>query len=228
MLARQDMQRLLLDFDVLTVIKHWIQPLPNGSLGNVTVRQRIIESVASMKGEQGISPNDLKRSELGKVIMLLYRHKSETPKMKTQLKALIEQWSRPIFQKSGNMRDLGRVARGGSDGIAAISARQPKAAAAATGRKNQPEQDLNSLITSGKRASNETGTTRVRVPFSKGFAFSVRPQGRSGAADGTSPDSKRPKDNRDKLTKRMVEKGRAVSKNQRSANVSVEGRVTKG
>ena len=34
--------------------------------------------------------------------------------------------------------------------------------------------------------------------------------------------------NRDKLSKRMLEKSRPQSKNQRSANISVEGRRTKG
>jgi hypothetical protein len=36
-----------------------------------------------------------------------------------------------------------------------------------------------------------------------------------------------PKDNRGHLSKRMVEKTRVVAKNQRSANISVEGRVVK-
>jgi hypothetical protein len=39
--------------------------------------------------------------------------KDETPTMKRQVKckSLIDQWSRSISKKSGNMRDLGRVDR---------------------------------------------------------------------------------------------------------------------
>ena len=101
-LARKDMARVLLDLDLLSACKRWVEPLPNGSLGNVTLRRRILEALAAMTGENGIATHDLKRSGFGKTAMTLYMHRSETPEMKKLLKGLIEQWSRPIFQKSGN------------------------------------------------------------------------------------------------------------------------------
>ena len=76
----------------------------------------------------------------------------------------------------------------------------------------------------------ESGINRVRVPFSKGFQYSVRPQNRTGGVvdkrrqQSTAP----PTVVRGKLGKRILEKGRAVSKNVRSANISIEGRATKG
>jgi transcription factor SPN1 len=252
------MQRTLLELDVLVVCKRWIQPLPNGTLGNVTVRQRLLSVIAEMKGDNGITPNDLKRSEFGKVIMILFKHPSETPTLKRQCKALVEQWSRPIFQKSGNMRDLERVhhLRGESTGgLASIRRQQAQVEASAARAAMQQQRsrtgggpassnkDLQSIIASGKQGGTDqpASANRVRVPFSKGFAFSVRPemradvqQQRAGAAGGggvgaakglTSP----PKDgNRGKLSKRMLEKSRTKAKNQRSANISVEGRRTKG
>lgn len=232
MMARRDMQRSLLEMGLLTVCRRWIQPLPSGKLGNVTVRDRLIDAIGAMNGENGISSHDLKVSEFGKTVMVLYKHRDETPTMKRKLKTLIEQWSRPIFQKSGNMRDLERVNRG-EKGLAALSrqqqimARQVEAAAEA---KAAAKQDIQSMIADGKKGSGESGINRVRVPFSKGFAFTVRPEGRVA---GDSPSEKRrggagSADTRGKLSKRMVEKGRAVSKNQRSANISIEGRRTKG
>jgi len=231
------MQRILLDFDLLTVVKRWVQPLPNGHLGNVTVRQRLLEAVSKMNGEHGVSANHLKRSGLGKTVMTLYKHRSETPAMKRQLKDLVEQWSRPIFQKSGNMRDLERVQRG-ETGLAALS-RQQMSSARRQERHKQVEtesnkQDLDSLIASGKKGGTESGIARVRVPFSKGFAYSVRPQGRGPEASpekrsvGGGGGGAAVKDTRGKLSKRMVEKGRTAGKNQRSANISIEGRATKG
>ena len=230
-LTRRDMQRMLLDLDLLIVCRRWIQPLPNGTLGNVTVRQKLLTAIGNMTGENGISANDLKRSELGKTVMVLYKHRAETPAMKRQLKALIEQWSRPIFQKSGNMRDLERVhASRGEGGLAALSRQRVLQTAQSAQKSATNDQDLDSLIASGKQKSGgESGINRVRVPFSKGFSYSVRPSARDDsnsdrrmARPGTST-----KDTRGKLSKRMVAKGRKVSKNQRSANISIEGRPTK-
>jgi transcription factor SPN1 len=235
MLARRDIQRVLLDLDLLVICKRWVQPLKNGTLGNVTVRQRLMEAISNMTGETGVNAMDLKRSEFGKVVMSLAMHKSETPAMKRQLKLLIDQWSRPIFQKSGNMRDLERVhGSRGEGGLAALSRQQHEAAKmtqAAKQRGGQNErQDLQSLIDSGKKGGAQTGINRVRVPYSKGFNFSVRPESKTTRADD--PADKRraggpAKDNRGKLSKRMVEKNRPVVKNQGSANMSVVGRPTK-
>jgi transcription factor SPN1 len=234
MLARRDIQRVLLDLDLLVICKRWVQPLKNGTLGNVTVRQRLMEAIGNMTGDTGVNAMDLKRSEFGKVVMSLAMHKSETPTMKRQLKALIDQWSRPIFQKSGNMRDLERVhGSRGEGGLAALSRQQHAVAKQTEAAKRKvsssERQDLQSLITSGKKGGPEAGINRVRVPYSKGFNFSIRPENKTSHAD--SPADKRragpAKDNRGKLSKRMVEKGRAVVKSQASANVSVVGRPTK-
>ena len=235
-LARRDMVRPLLDLDVLAICKRWIQPLPNGNLGNVTVRNRLLQAISLMTGENGITAHDLKRSEFGKVVMTLYMHKDETPAMKRQLKGLIDQWSRPIFQKSGNMRDLERVQQSrGSSGISQISRQQQMEQAKVSvnpvksAHRGGKDQDLSSLIASGSKGKSESGVNRVRVPYSKGFQFSVRPQNRvAGVVDKrrqAPPTASL--DARGKIGKRMTEKGRAVSKNVRSANVSIEGRAAK-
>ena len=236
-LAKRDMHRPLLDHDLLTICKRWIQPLPNGKLGNITVRQRLLESIAQMTGENGITASDLKRSEFGKVVMTLYMHKDETKPMKRQLKGLIDQWSRPIFQKSGNMRDLSRVNRGGTGVSQMASARmmdeqqrEKAARAPVLGRsRGGADQSFESLIKHGVKGKKESGITRVRVPFSKGFQYSVRPENKvTGDVDNRRLVSAPTQDARGKLGKRMVEKGRAKSKNMRSANISIEGRATKG
>lgn len=227
-LARRDMMRLLLDLDLLSVCKRWIQPLPNGSLGNITVRQQLLDSIGKMSGEQGVTASDLKRSEFGKVTMALYMHKSETPAMKRQLKNLIEQWSRPIFQKSGNMRDLEHVhaSRREAGGLSAVAAARAQSASATTPQTN--ERDLHDMIASGSKGGNKAGSNRVRVPFSKGFQFTVRPQGKTGdVTDKRLARGGPTKDSRGNLSKRMTDKGRAATKNQRSANISIEGRPTK-
>lgn len=237
-LARRDMQRPLLDQDLLVICRRWIQPLPSGQLGNITVRQRLIDAVGLMTGENGITASDLKRSDFGKVVMSLYMHKSETKPMKRKLRSLIDQWSRPIFHKSGNMRDLERVqhSRGGG-GLSQISRvhmmeeqsrERALKAPVMRGHRGGKDQDLNSLIQSGAKGKTESGINRVRIPYSKGFQYSVRPENRTmGDIDKRRDTGGPTHDSRGKLSKRMLEKGRAKTKNQRSANISVEGRATK-
>lgn len=236
MLARKDLQRPFLELDLLSVLKRWVQPLPNGSLGNVTLRKAIFEVVASMTGENGVNSSDLKRSGFGKVTMALYMHKNETPQMKKLLKSLIDQWSRPIFQKSGDMRDLEKVqaARGMSEGGFARSAAAQKSPGSA--KRGKTEDDLAQIISEGSKNTRESGNNRVRIPYSKGFQFTVRPTNRTGdvsdkrnlvsaagrqsmGADG---------EKRNAISKRMLEKNRPVNKqSHRSANISIEGRATK-
>ena len=261
MLAQKDMQRVLLDLDLLMVCKRWIQPLPpdGKTLGNVTVRRRIIESLSNMTGESGINSTDLKRSGFGKVVMALYKHKSETPELKKMLKTMIEQWSRPIFQKSGNMRDLERaqMVRGMNEmgslvGIARQQQQQQQllssgqksggakggSGSGGRGGRATDEDDLAQIINHGSKNSNDIGNNRVRVPFSKGFQFSVRPADRTGdvsdkrnlvsakAARGSM--GRGEEDKKDSLQKRMASKARPTNKqSQRSANISIEGRVVK-
>mmetsp|Transcript_32374 Transcript_32374/g.68109 ORF Transcript_32374/g.68109 Transcript_32374/m.68109 type:complete len:560 (-) Transcript_32374:140-1819(-) len=250
MLAKKDMVRVLLDLDLLSTVKRWVQPLPNGTLGNVTLRRRIMESIAAMTGENGINAHDLKQSGFGKVVMTLYMHKSETPEMKKMLKGTIEQWSRPIFQKSGNMRDLERAqaARGMNEtGSMAGMARarqmedrlEERRAAGGRGKRGKNTDDLAQIITKGSKASDGAGSNRVRIPYSKGFQYTVRPENRMGDVSdkrnlvsakgaGAAGAGFRDTEKRDAMSKRMLEKNRKTNKqSQRSANISIEGRAVK-
>ena len=270
MLSKKDMIRVLLDLDLLTVCKRWIQPLSNGTLGNVTLRRRIVECTIAMTGEDGINATDLKRSGYGKVVMALYTHKSETPEMKKMLRGAIEQWSRPIFQKSGNLRDLERVqnsalaamtydagsslagmmkSRVGGNTTTTTSA--PRLSSGSVGGsggggeggggtvRGRNEDDLERIISSGAASARDLGNNRVRVPYSKGFQYTVRPESRRGdvsdkrnlisakgssTASGSAAEAER----RDALSKRMEAKSKKTNKMaNRSANISIEGRAVK-
>jgi transcription factor SPN1 len=255
MLSRKDMVRVLLDLDLLSVCKRWIQPLPDGTLGNITLRRRILECTIAMAGEDGINSTDLKRSGYGKVIMALFTHKSEAPEMKKMLRSAIEQWSRPIFHKSGNLRDLERVqnASGSSSVYDAGSslAGMMKSRDGAISRpsssggggiggggssavRGRTEDDLERIIASGASAARDLGNNRVRVPYSKGFQYTVRPESRRGdvsdkrnlisAKGSVASEAER----REALSKRMEAKSKKTNKMaNRSANISVEGRAVK-
>ena len=243
MLAKKDMVRPLLDLDLLSVVKRWVQPLPNGSLGNNTLRHRIMECISTLTGDTGINAGDLKRSGFGKTVMTLYMHKSETPSMKKLLKDTIEAWSRPIFQKSGNMRDLERVqaTRGRNEsGLVGIARAQSQmdtqrnkksnVVNAGAGRGRDAE-DVNNIISGSAKSSQDLGNNRVRIPYSKGFQFSVRPMDRMGDVGDKRNLVSASKDGGDKradLSKRLKDRQRPTNKQgSRSANISIEGRPTK-
>ncbi|KAL9184653.1 hypothetical protein ACHAXT_012623 [Thalassiosira profunda] len=242
-LAKKDLQRVLLDLDLLSMCKRWIQPLPNGTLGNVTVRRRIVESIAGMSGENGVNSTDLKRSGFGKVVMTLYMHKDETPDMKKMLKSTIEQWSRPIFQKSGNMRDLERAqaARAYNEGGSLVGLARDRAAEekreerrrSGGAARGKTEDDLAQIISEGTKSATDAGNNRVRVPFSKGFQYTVRPEDKRGFVGDTrnlasakaAMGGADREDRRSQLEKKMV--NRSKKRNKLSGNISIEGRPVK-
>lgn len=243
MMTNREMIRPLLESDVLSVVKRWIQPLPNGSLGNVTVRQQMIDVIAKMgTGEEhGIDTDDLKKSGFGKLVMTLYMHKKETPTMKAHLKKLIEEWSRTIFKKSGNMRDLAsaqsRRRNTGLTGFARTQAayrQQEEQERAANAAVNSPDKkrsnadgDIGSVISQGVKQARDMGKNRVRIPYSKGFQYSIRPSDVTGDVTDKKTRISTVRDGRSSLHKTMLEKKRPVNKNNRSANMSIEGRPTK-
>mmetsp|Transcript_8562 Transcript_8562/g.10994 ORF Transcript_8562/g.10994 Transcript_8562/m.10994 type:complete len:505 (-) Transcript_8562:33-1547(-) len=225
MIAKKDMQRPLLDYQLLTVAKAWIAPLPNGQLGNVTVRQNILESIKAITGgndgEEGVNARDLKDSGIGKVIMGLYKHKSETPQLKRLHKSLIEQWSRPIFNKSSNMKDLERAQRDYRAHSTMTTTYQRQESLKGPTQEPSGEDDLSSIFKKGFRQAKDLGSNRVRIPTSKGFQFTVRPEART---DST---IKLKKAGREGLNKRLTVKRKgAIGK--KSGGLSVEGRPSKG
>lgn len=235
-MIKREMIRPLLESDFLVIAKKWIEPSENGTLGNVTLRERIIDGISKMNGETGIDNDDLKRSDFGKLVMMLYMHKKETPEMKRKLKALIEQWSRRIFKKTGDLKHLGasQASRRSDAGLVGIH-KQQSAMAAGTAKDrgdkndidNDSNKDLGSILANGVKQARDLGRNRVRVPYSKGFQFTVQPESKTGDVADKKTRISSVNDQRESLHKRMLEKKKKISKNARSANISIEGRPTK-
>lgn len=199
----------------------------------------MIDVVAKMgTGEEhGIDTDDLKRSGFGKLVMTLYMHKKETPEIKRKLKKLIEEWSRTIFGKSGNMRDLASAQSmrrnvQSQNSLAGFARSRASASAAAEARqkskmKKEMDGDIGAVISKGVKRAKDMGRNRVSIPYSKGFQYTVRPSDVTGDITDKKTRISNVRDQRESLHKRMLEKNRPVSKNARSANISIEGRPTK-
>lgn len=234
MMTQRVMTKVLLEQDLLGVVKRWIQPLPNGTLGNVTLRMQLIDAIAKIgTGEDGVTMHDLKQSDFGKLIMVLFMNKKETPIMKRKLKNLIEEYSREVFGKSNNMRDLqhAQSVQRNDVGLAGISRAQGLAdAQAATYHRNEAtrrkakKKDLGTMISNSTKASAVSGKSRVSVPYSKGFRFTVRPANKTG--DVSDRKNRQVREGRMDLNKRIVDRGR-MGNSKSGGNLSIEGRATK-
>eukprot|EP00268_Persea_americana_P039406 TRINITY_DN389_c0_g1_i2.p1 TRINITY_DN389_c0_g1~~TRINITY_DN389_c0_g1_i2.p1 ORF type:complete len:486 (+),score=107.18 TRINITY_DN389_c0_g1_i2:431-1888(+) len=110
-LSKKQLQQEFLDHGVLTLIKNWLEPLPDGSLPNINIRTAILQILTNfpIDLEQYDRREQLKKSGLGKVIMFLSRTDEETTSNRKLAKDLVDKWSRPIFNKSTRFEDMRSV-----------------------------------------------------------------------------------------------------------------------
>ncbi|KAF8396792.1 hypothetical protein HHK36_018425 [Tetracentron sinense] len=107
-LSKKQLQLEFLDHGVLTLLKNWLEPLPDGSLPNINIRTAILKILTDfpIDLDQYDRREQLKKSGLGKVIMFLSRSDEETTSNKKLAKDLVDKWSRPIFNKSTRFEDM--------------------------------------------------------------------------------------------------------------------------
>ncbi|KAL6985688.1 Transcription factor iws1 [Sarracenia purpurea var. burkii] len=107
-LSKKQLQQEFLDHGVLTLLKNWLEPLPDGSLPNTNIRAAILKILTDfpIDLEQYDRREQLKKSGLGKVIMFLSKSDEETTANRKLAKDLVDKWSRPIFNKSTRFEDM--------------------------------------------------------------------------------------------------------------------------
>ncbi|CBI32360.3 hypothetical protein VitviT2T_009337 [Vitis vinifera] len=107
-LSKKQLQQEFLDHGVLTLLKNWLEPLPDGSLPNINIRAAILRILTDfpIDLEQYDRREQLKKSGLGKVIMFLSKSDEETTANRKLAKDLVDKWSRPIFNKSTRFEDM--------------------------------------------------------------------------------------------------------------------------
>lgn len=81
---------------LLHILRAWLRPSQTGELPALGVRECVYDVISRL----GINPDHLKDSRLGEVLFALSHDPRETEDNRRKLKALIERFSRVIFQKS--------------------------------------------------------------------------------------------------------------------------------
>jgi TFIIS helical bundle-like domain len=99
---------------VLASLGKWLEPLPDGSLPNVQVRNTVLQILLALpiNFEEEVVMQEFKASELGNTTMFLANLPMETNANRKLAKELVEKWSRGIFGISDKFEDL-KVHHGG-------------------------------------------------------------------------------------------------------------------
>jgi transcription factor SPN1 len=173
------LQMTLLDYDLLGVLKDWIEPHDARTLPSLAVRTAVYHLLLQLPCQS----EHLKRTAAGKqpigaTIVALRRHVAETSENKHLLRSLMEKWCRPVFGKSIDPRASTR------------DSTELKIAYIQRQREHVAQEDLRakdsreSLVTNPKIDNNflepkdklKDGNNRVRTPYSSGFLFTVQPE----------------------------------------------------
>ncbi len=166
----KELQNTLLDYDILSVFKDWIEPKDANNLPSLTVRTAVYEMLWKLP----CATDHLKRAAPGKTpigttILALRKHKNETVENKRLLKELMAKWCRPVFSSSIAISNA--VARTNME-IQNVSLKRSQNAAATASANTTERSGIDDVLT-GKVNANSEQALRTRVPQSKGFLFTV-------------------------------------------------------
>ncbi len=181
-LSKQNLIETLLEFDLLAVLKRWIQPYRNGALPSVTVRSAIYASLLTIPAQL----DHLKRSGIGVAVLRLVNHSDETAQHKKVLKQIIDKWNRPIFHREMDYKAIGQMSmhREGDETSSFENQDIPKRVRPSSENMSESIQDVlgqrqrRSTSGKGKEGGAFSSQNRARIPVSSGLAFQKAPRSR--------------------------------------------------
>lgn len=223
-LSKRQLQQEFLDRGVLSVLKNWLEPLPDKCLPNTNVRTAVLKILTDLPidVEQYDRREQLKKSGLGKVIMFLSKSDEETTSNKKLARDLVDKWSRPIFQKSTRFEDMRNF-----DEERAPYRRPPpkKPVAKPVGLDSRDDDlDLDQLPQEPKPAQPGHRQLTVR-PEAIAMDFVVRPQSKIDPDEIRARAKQLKQDERRlKMNKKLQQLKAPKKKKLQATKISVEGR----
>ncbi|BAT81457.1 hypothetical protein VIGAN_03118100 [Vigna angularis var. angularis] len=91
-------QQEFLDNGLLTVLKNWLEPLPDGSLPNLTIRTKVLKILNDMDLEHHDKREHLKNSGIGNAVMFLSQSDEEINSNRKLANELIYKWVRDSLE----------------------------------------------------------------------------------------------------------------------------------
>lgn len=234
-LSKKQLQQEFLDHGVLTLLKNWLEPLPDGSLPNINIRAAILKILTEfpIDLEQYDRREQLKKSGLGKVIMFLSKSDEETTSNRKLAKDLVDKWSRPIFNKSTRFEDM-KTVEDDRVPFRRPSVKKPASKAAAMESRDGDFDDLvisrerkSGQSSSGQHASRSDSSSRQHAsrPEATPLDFVVRPQSKIDPEEVRARAKQVMQDQRRMKMNKKLQQLKAPRKKQLQATkLSVEGR----
>ncbi|KAB2000448.1 hypothetical protein ES319_D12G232700v1 [Gossypium barbadense] len=233
-LSKKQLQPEFLDHGVLTLLKNWLEPLPDGSLPNINIRAAILQILSDfpIDLEQHDRREQLKKSGLGKVIMFLSKSDEETTSNRKLAKDLVDKWSRPIFNKSTRFEDMRNVDDDRVPLRRPPVKRPANRAAAMESRDGDFDLDISRdqksrRSTSAQDASRSESSSRLHAsrPDATPMDFVVRPQSKIDPDEIRARAKQVIQDQRRlKMNKKLQQLKAPKKKNLQATKLSVEGR----
>lgn len=220
-LSKKQLQHEFLDHGVLTLLKNWLEPLPDGSLPNINIREAILRILTDfpIDLDQYDRREQLKKSGLGKVIMFLSRSDEETTTNRKLAKDLVDKWSRPIFNKSTRFEDMRNV-----EDERVYRRPSVKKPANKASELESKDDDLDEF-SSGRKSGPAASRLHASRPEATPMDFVIRPQSKIDPDEIRARAKQQQMDERrTKMNKKMQQLKQMKKKKLQATSVSVEGR----
>ncbi|KAG6501198.1 hypothetical protein ZIOFF_041072 [Zingiber officinale] len=237
-LSKKKLQQEFLDHGVLTLLKNWLEPLPDGCLPNMNIRSAILRLLSDLPIdlEQFDRREQLKKSGLGKVIMFLSKSDEETTANRKLAKELVDKWfdkvnyllsvlsmqSRPIFNKSTRFEDMRRI---DDDRVPYRRPPSQKQVAKSTGIQSRDDDLDLAEFSQGRKPGSSASRQHASRPEAMPLDFVVRPQSKIDPEEVRARAKQIVQDQRRINMTKKLQKLKAPKKKQLQASkLSVEGR----
>ncbi|CAI0418701.1 unnamed protein product, partial [Linum tenue] len=222
-LSKKQLQQEFIDHGVLTLLKTWLEPLPDGSLPNINIRAAVLRILTDVC--ESFSLLCCASAHYWQVIMFLSKSDEETTSNRKLAKDLVDKWSRPIFNKSTRFEDM----RGAEDERAYRRPPPRRPASNSVGMESR-DGDLDLDMARGRKSGQPSSSSSRQQqlttrPEATALDFLVRPQSKIDPEEIRARAKQAVQDQRRmKMNKKLQQLKAPKKKSLQASKLSVEGR----